>query len=52
MEKTNIKTGGVESHLKAFHSGIEINLEGTNTDEIYSEMMKTILETSNLSKIR
>ena len=44
MEKTNIKTGGVESHQKAFHSGIEINLVGTNTDEIYSEMSKTILE--------
>jgi len=44
MEKTNIKTGEVESHQKAFHSGIEINLVGTNTDEIYSEMLKTILE--------
>ena len=31
MEKTNIKTGEVESHLEAFHSGIEINLEGTLT---------------------
>jgi len=44
MEKTNIKTGEVESHLKAFHYEIQINLESTNTDEIYSEMMKTILE--------
>jgi len=44
MEKTNIKTGEVESHLKEFHSEIEINLESTNTDEIYSEMMKTILK--------
>ena len=44
MEKTNIITGGVESHQKAFQSGIEINLVGTNTDEIYSEMFKTILE--------
>ena len=40
MEKTNIKTGEVESHLKAFHSEIEINLENTDVDE----MMKTILE--------
>jgi len=24
MEKPNIKTGGVESHQKAFHSGIDI----------------------------
>jgi len=44
MEKTNIKTGEVESHLKAFQSEIEINLEGKNTDEIYSEMLKTTLE--------
>ena len=44
MEKTNIKTGEVESHPKAFHSEIGINLVGTNTDEIYSEMLKTILE--------
>ena len=44
MEKTNIKSREVESHPKAFHSGIELNLVGTNTDEIYSEMMKTILE--------
>jgi len=44
MEKTNIKTGEVESHLKAFHSEIEINLESTDVDEIYSEMTKTILE--------
>jgi len=44
MEKTNIKTGEVESHQKAPHSRIEINLVGTNTDEIYSEMLKTILE--------
>jgi len=44
MEKTNIKTGEVQSHPKAFHSEIGINLVGTNTDEIYSAMMKTILE--------
>ena len=29
MEKTNIKTGEVESHPKAFHSEIGINLVGT-----------------------
>jgi len=29
MENTNIKTGEVESHVKAFHSEIEINLEST-----------------------
>jgi len=44
LKRQNIKTGEVESHPKAFHSETAINLVGTNTDEIYSEIMKTILE--------
>ena len=44
MERVNIKTGQIHKCDKQFHSEMEINLQSTDTYEIYTEMKDTIKE--------
>ena len=45
MEKNNISTGEVITHKAAFSSKPEVNLEGTDVDDLYSTMVDRVLET-------
>ena len=45
MEKNNISTGEVITHKAAFSSKPELNLEGTDVDDLYSTMLDRVLET-------
>ena len=45
MEKNNISTGEVITHKAAFNSKPEVNLEGTDVDDLYSTMVDRVLET-------
>ena len=45
MEKNNISTGEVITHKTAFHSKPEVNLEGTDVDNLYDTMVDRVLET-------
>ena len=44
MEKVDLKDGEVITHEAAFHSNTEINLEITNSNELFSKMKETVLE--------
>ena len=44
MEKNNISTGEVITHKAAFHSKPEVNLEGTDVDDLYTTMADRVLE--------
>ena len=44
MEKTNLQTGEVVTKEAPFWSGVEVNLEATNLDELYEQWIKKILE--------
>ena len=44
MERQDIKTGEVVFNLPYFHSGTEVNLEGTNVNELYQKMTDKIIE--------
>ena len=44
MERVNIKTGQIHTCDKQFHSEMEINLQSTDTYEIYTKMKDTIKE--------
>ena len=44
MERQDIKTGEVVFNLPYFHSDPEVNLEGTNVNDLYQEMTDKILE--------
>ena len=44
MEKVDLKSGEVIAKEAAFHSKTEVNLESTNTNELFSKMKETILE--------
>ena len=44
MEKNNISTGEVIVHKTSFHSKPEINLEGTDVDDLYNTMLDRVLE--------
>ena len=39
MEKNNISTGEVITHKTSFHSKQEVNLEGTDVDDLYNTMV-------------
>ena len=43
MQMTSIKRGTV-IQPSSFHSRVEVNLEGTNVDELYNNMVERILE--------
>ena len=45
MEKNNISTGEVIAHKAAFSSKPEVNLEGTDVDDLYNTMVDLVLET-------
>ena len=44
MEKVDIKSGEVMAKEAAFHSKTEVNLESTNSNELFSKMKETVLE--------
>ena len=44
MEKNNISTGEVIVNKTSFHSKPEVNLEGTDVDDLYNTMVDRILE--------
>ena len=48
MEKVDLKSGEVIAQEAAFHSKTEVNLESTNSNELFSKMKETVLE--SLSK--
>ena len=44
MEKVDLKGGEVIAKEAAFHSKTEVNLESTNSNELFSKMKETVLE--------
>ena len=44
MEKVNLKTDEVIAKEAAFHSKTEVNLESTNSNELFSKMKETVFE--------
>ena len=44
MEKVDLRGGEVITKVAAFHSKTEVNLESTNSNELFSKMKETILE--------
>ena len=44
MEKVDLKSGEVIAKEAAFHSKTEVNLERTDSNELFSKMKETVLE--------
>ena len=44
MEKVDLKCGEVIAKEAAFHSTTEVNLESTDSNELFSKMKETVLE--------
>ena len=44
MEKVDLKSGDVIAKEAAFHSKTELNLESTNSNELFSKIKETCLE--------
>ena len=44
IEKVDLKGGEVISKEATFHSKTEVNLESTNSNELFSQMKETLLE--------
>ena len=44
MEKIDLKSYEVIAKVAAFHSKTEVNLESTNSNELFSKMKETVLE--------
>ena len=44
MEKIYLRSGEVIAREAAFHSKTEINLESTDSNELFSKMKETVLE--------
>ena len=44
MEKVNLKSVEVMAKEAAFHSKTEVHLESTNSNELFSKMKETVLE--------
>ena len=44
MKKVDLKSGEVIAKEGAFHSKTEVNLESTNSNELFSKMKETVLE--------
>ena len=45
-EKVDLKSGEVIAKEAAFHSKTEVNLESTDTSELFSKVKETVLESS------
>ena len=50
MEKVDLKSGEVIAKEAAFHSKTEVNLESTNSNELFSKMEESVLE--SLAKVK
>ena len=44
MEKVDLKSGEVIAKEAAFHSKTDVNLESTNSNELFLKMKETVLE--------
>ena len=44
MDKVDITSGEVIANEAAFHSKTEVNLESTDSTELFSKMKETVLE--------
>ena len=44
MEKVDLKSGKVKAKEAAFHSKTEVNLESTDSNELFSKTKGTVLE--------
>ena len=44
MEKVDLKSGEVIAKEAAFHSKTEVNLESNDSNELFSKMKETVLE--------
>ena len=44
MEKVDLKSGEVIAKEAAFHFKTEVNLESTNSNELFSKMKETVLK--------
>ena len=44
MEKDDLKSGNVIAKEAGFHSKTAVNLESTNSNELFSKMKETVLE--------
>ena len=44
MEKVDLKSGEVIAEEAAFHSGTEVNLESNDSNDLFSKMKETVLE--------
>ena len=44
MEKVDLKSGEVIVKEASFHSKTEVNLESTNSNELFSKMKETVLD--------
>ena len=44
MEKISLSTGDVIMHKTSFHSKAEVNLEGTDVDDLYNTMVDRVFE--------
>ena len=44
MKKVDLKSGEVISKEAAFHSKTEVNLESTNSNELFSKLKETVWE--------
>ena len=44
MEKVDLKSGEVIAKEAAFHSKTEVNLKSTNSNELFSKMKETVVE--------
>ena len=44
MKRVDIKSGEVIAKLAAFHSKTEVNLESTNSNELFSKTKETALD--------
>ena len=44
MQKVDLKSSEVMAKEAAFHSNTDVNLENTNSSELFSKMKETVLE--------
>ena len=52
MEKISLSTGDVIMHRTSFHSKAEVNLEGTDVDDLYNTMVDRVLESMATFQMR
>ena len=52
MEKISLSTGDVITHKTSFHSKEEVNLEGTDVDDLYDAMTDRVLESMATFQMR